>query len=298
MAEFDYSQAISDARAKYESIALALDTDRLRSQEAELEQQASAPGLWDDSEHAQKVMSQLSACQSQLKHLSSAASRLDDVATLVELGKEENDADTLHEAQTEIESIQKDLDQMEIETLMDGEYDSRSAVVTIRSGAGGVDAADFAQMLLRMYLRWAERNGYKAKVMDTSYAEEAGIKSATFQIDAPYAYGRMSVEGGTHRLVRISPFDNQASPDQLRRRRSGAARRGYRSHRSARQRDSRGHLLRFGPRRPRREHHVLRRAHHPPSDRHRGDHAGRAFADSEPRRRHGRAPVQAARAPP
>ena len=98
---------------------------------------------------------------------------------------------------------------MEIETLMDGEYDSRSAVVTIRSGAGGVDAADFAQMLLRMYLRWAERNGYKAKVMDTSYAEEAGIKSATFQIDAPYAYGRMSVEGGTHRLVRISPFDNQ-----------------------------------------------------------------------------------------
>lgn len=154
-------------------------------------------------------MSQLSACQSQLKHLSSAASRLDDVATLVELGQEENDADTLHEAQTEIESIQKDLDQMEIETLMDGEYDSRSAVVTIRSGAGGVDAADFAQMLLRMYLRWAERNGYKAKVMDTSYAEEAGIKSATFQIDAPYAYGRMSVEGGTHRLVRISPFDNQ-----------------------------------------------------------------------------------------
>ena len=98
---------------------------------------------------------------------------------------------------------------MEIQTLLDGEYDERSAVVTIRSGAGGVDAADFAQMLLRMYLRWAERNGYKAKVMDTSYAEEAGIKSATFQVDAPYAYGRMSVEGGTHRLVRISPFDNQ-----------------------------------------------------------------------------------------
>ena len=93
--------------------------------------------------------------------------------------------------------------------LLDGEYDERSAVVTIRSGAGGVDAADFAQMLLRMYLRYCERNGFKAKVMDTSYAEEAGIKSATFQVDAPYAYGRLSVEGGTHRLVRISPFDNQ-----------------------------------------------------------------------------------------
>ena len=98
---------------------------------------------------------------------------------------------------------------MEIQTLLDGEYDERSAVVTIRSGAGGVDAADFAQMLLRMYLRYCERNGFKAKVMDTSYAEEAGIKSATFQVDAPYAYGRLSVEGGTHRLVRISPFDNQ-----------------------------------------------------------------------------------------
>ena len=243
-------------------------------------------------------MSQLSACQSQLKHLSSAASRLDDVATLIELGQEENDADTLHEAQTEIESIQKDLDQMEIETLMDGEYDSRSAVVTIRSGAGGVDAADFAQMLLRMYLRWAERNGYKAKVMDTSYAEEAGIKSATFQIDAPYAYGRMSVEGGTHRLVRISPFDNQG-----RRQTSFAAVEVVplveaTDHIEVPDSEIRVDTYCARAWRPGREHHVLCRAHHSPSDRHRGDHAGRAFADSEPRRRHGRAPVQAARAPP
>ena len=143
---------------------------------------------------------------------------------------------------------------MEIQTLLDGEYDERSAVVTIRSGAGGVDAADFAQMLLRMYLRYCERNGFKAKVMDTSYAEEAGIKSATFQVDAPYAYGRLSVEGGTHRLVRISQFDNQG-------RHSGYG-------------HPRGHLLFLRPRRPGREHHVLGRAHHPPSHRHRGDHAG------------------------
>lgn len=209
MAEYDFSTAISDARSKYDAIALALDIDRLKNEEHELEVQAAEPGLWDDPDHAQKVTSQLSAVQSQLKHLASAESRLDDVETLVELGQEEQDADTLAEAQQEVEQIQKDLDAMEIQTLMDGEYDARSAVVTIRSGAGGVDAADFAQMLLRMYLRWAERNGFKAKVMDTSYAEEAGIKSATFQIDAPYAYGRLSVEGGTHRLVRISPFDNQ-----------------------------------------------------------------------------------------
>ena len=209
MAEFDFSQAITDARAKYEEIALALDIDRLKQQEQDLEVEASAPGLWDDPENAQKVTSKLSAVQSQIKRLNSAATRIDDVETLVELGREENDEDTLTEAQTEIGNITGDLEDMEIQTLMDGEYDERSAVVTIRSGAGGVDAADFAQMLLRMYLRWAERNGYKAKVMDTSYAEEAGIKSATFQVDAPYAYGRLSVEGGTHRLVRISPFDNQ-----------------------------------------------------------------------------------------
>lgn len=209
MAEYDFEQGIADARAKYESIAKALDVERLREQIARLEEQAAQPGLWDDPDNAQKVTSRLSAAQSQMKRLTSAESRIDDVQTLVELGREEGDADTLSEAQQEVEAIQRDLDDMEIQTLLDGEYDERSAVVTIRSGAGGVDAADFAQMLLRMYVRWAERNGYKAKMMDTSYAEEAGIKSATFQIDAPYAYGRLSVEGGTHRLVRISPFDNQ-----------------------------------------------------------------------------------------
>ena len=105
--------------------------------------------------------------------------------------------------------LRKDLGDLETRTLLDGEYDERNAVITIRSGAGGVDAADFAEILLRMYLRWAERHGYPTKVMDTSYAEEAGLKSATFEVQAPYAYGTLSVEAGTHRLVRISPFDNQ-----------------------------------------------------------------------------------------
>ena len=209
MAEFDFSQGIAELRAKYDMIAKAVDLNALREQIKELEQEASAPGLWDDPDNAQKVTSRLSAAESQLKRITSAGSRIDDVETLVELGREEEDQDTLNEAEVEIKDVHKTLADIEIQTLLDGEYDERSAVITIRSGAGGVDAADFAQMLLRMYLRWAERNGYKAKVMDTSYAEEAGIKSATFQVDAPYAYGRLSVEGGTHRLVRISPFDNQ-----------------------------------------------------------------------------------------
>ncbi|WEV64570.1 peptide chain release factor 2 [Bifidobacterium sp. ESL0732] len=209
MAEFDFSQALGEARKKYETIEKALDVDRLKSEIDELEKEASAPNLWDDVENAQKVTSRLSNKQGLIKKLDSLSSRLDDTETLYELGQEEDDVDSMKEAQNGVDALQKDLDEMEIQTLLDGEYDERSAVVTIRSGAGGVDAADFAQMLLRMYLRWAERNGYKAKVMDTSYAEEAGIKSATFEVDAPYAYGRLSVEGGTHRLVRISPFDNQ-----------------------------------------------------------------------------------------
>ncbi|KFI74119.1 peptide chain release factor 2 [Bifidobacterium mongoliense] len=209
MADFDFSQALGEARTKYESIAKALNVERLEARIKDLEVQASQPNLWDDVEHAQQVTSNLSAAQSQVKKLQALQSRLDDVEVLFELGQEEQDAGTIADARTEVGAIQTDLDAMEIETLMDGEYDERAAVVTIRSGAGGVDAADFAEMLMRMYLRWAERNGYKAKVMDTSYAEEAGIKSATFQVNAPYAYGRLSVEGGTHRLVRISPFDNQ-----------------------------------------------------------------------------------------
>ena len=209
MAEMDFAQALDQAKAKYEMISKALDPEGLRSRIADLERQASAPGLWDDQENAQKVTSRLSALQSQLKHLESASSRLGDVQALEELGQEEHDQDTLVEARKEIDSLRSDLADMEIQTLLDGEYDERAAVVTIRSGAGGVDAADWAQMLLRMYMRWAERHGFSTKVMDTSYAEEAGIKSATFQVDAPYAYGRLSVEGGTHRLVRISPFDNQ-----------------------------------------------------------------------------------------
>ncbi len=121
----------------------------------------------------------------------------------------EDDQASVAEVGDEITALSKAIEEMEVRTLLSGEYDSREAVVAIRAGAGGVDAADFAEMLLRMYLRWAERHGYKTEVYDTSYAEEAGIKSATFKVSAPYAYGTLSVEQGTHRLVRISPFDNQ-----------------------------------------------------------------------------------------
>ena len=138
--------------------------------------------------------------------------RIDDLEALVELGSEEGGEDgasLLEEAERDLAKLKKDVEQLEVRTLLSGEYDEREAVVTIRAGAGGVDAADFAEMLLRMYLRWAERNDYPTAVLDTSYAEEAGLKSATFEVKVPYAFGTLSVEAGTHRLVRISPFDNQ-----------------------------------------------------------------------------------------
>ena len=127
-----------------------------------------------------------------------------------ELGEAESDGSIQAEVQGEIDALEKLVGEIEVRTLLNGDYDQREALVTIRSEAGGVDAADWAQMLMRMYLRWAERHGYPTEIYDISYAEEAGIKSATFAVKAPYAYGTLSVEQGTHRLVRISPFDNQS----------------------------------------------------------------------------------------
>ncbi|BAR06530.1 peptide chain release factor 2 [Scardovia inopinata] len=210
MADYDFTQDLSEARSKFETISSALGRQNLAEKIVSLEKEASAPGLWDDQENAQLVTSRLSQTQNEAKRLDDLERRLDDIATLYELGSEEDDQDSKAEAEKELTAVRSDLSDLEIQTLLDGEYDNRAAVVTIRSGAGGVDAADWAQMLMRMYLRWAERHHYKVQIMDTSYAEEAGIKSATFEVDAPYAYGKLSVEGGTHRLVRISPFDNNS----------------------------------------------------------------------------------------
>lgn len=209
MAPIDFSAEIPQLRSTLSSIEQVTDVSALEARIAELEKDASAQDLWDDVDNAQRVTSALSHAQAELRRVTELGQRIDDLEIMVELAGEENDAAALAESETEFASIRKSLDELEVRTLLSGEYDERSAVVTIRAGAGGVDAADFAEMLLRMYLRWAERHGYPAKVMDTSYAEEAGLKSVTFEVSAPFAYGTLSVEGGTHRLVRISPFDNQ-----------------------------------------------------------------------------------------
>ena len=205
----DYAQELKDLRTTMSSVREVTDLDALGARIDDLEQQAGTVNLWDDPDRAQLVTSALSRATSERDRILEMDSRIDGLEVLVQLGQEEADADTMVEAEKELASIKTLVGELEVRTLLSGEYDAREAVVTIRSGAGGVDAADFAEMLLRMYLRWAERHGFPTSVLDTSYAEEAGLKSATFEVKVPYAYGNLSVEGGTHRLVRISPFDNQ-----------------------------------------------------------------------------------------
>ncbi|MEI4270542.1 peptide chain release factor 2 [Klenkia sp. LSe6-5] len=205
----DFSSRLDDLNGTLGSIEAVMKLEDLRDEIRDLEQQSAAPDLWDDVEAAQKITSRLSYLHGDLRRVEELRSRIDDVGVLWEMAAEEDDEATRAEAEREVESLEKAVQELEVRTLLSGEYDSREALVTIRSEAGGVDAADFAEMLLRMYLRWAERKGYPTEVYDTSYAEEAGIKSATFAVKQPYAYGTLSVEQGTHRLVRISPFDNQ-----------------------------------------------------------------------------------------
>ncbi|MCH9734643.1 MAG: peptide chain release factor 2 [Actinomycetia bacterium] len=200
------------------TVERVLDVEGLRGRIEKLEQDASDPNLWDDQSRAQKVTSELSHAQGELRRVEELRGRLEDLPVLYELAAEEGGADgteavaateALAEADAEFKQLREDIEAMEVRTLLAGEYDEREALVNIRSGAGGVDAADWAEMLMRMYIRWAEQHKYPVEVFDTSYAEEAGIKSATFAVHAPFAYGTLSVEQGTHRLVRISPFDNQ-----------------------------------------------------------------------------------------
>ena len=206
MLELDLSADIQALRHTFGDIREVVDVNALQKDIARLSEEAGAPDLWDDPEKAQKVTSALSHTQADLKRVTEIENRLDDLEVLIDLANEMQDEDSADEARKELESLTQTINQLEVQTLLDGEYDDRNAIITIRSGAGGDDATDFAEMLMRMYLRWAEQHGYPAKVMDTSYAEGAGIKSATFEITAPYAFGTLSVEAGTHRLARISPF--------------------------------------------------------------------------------------------
>jgi peptide chain release factor 2 len=202
----DLPDELKSLDATLAGIEKVLDVEGLRKELNALEAQASDPDLWSDQARAQKVTSELSRVRSDLTRIEALRVRLDDALAAVEL----DDPDLTAEAEASLPGLKKEVDSLEVRTLMSGEYDSREAIMQLSAGAGGVDAADWTEMLMRMYLRWSERHGWKTEVLDTSYAEEAGLKSATFKIEAPFAYGTLRSEHGVHRLVRISPFDNQS----------------------------------------------------------------------------------------
>ncbi|PSK97144.1 peptide chain release factor 2 (bRF-2) [Murinocardiopsis flavida] len=210
MADDDPAEQIKELSATLASVESVMDLDAKRTEIEQLREQSADPDLWSDQDNAQKVTRRLSWLESEVNRVKTISQRLEDLAVLFELAASEDDPDTRTEADTELGSLRKDVGELEVRTLLSGPYDEREALVSINSQAGGVDAADWAQMLQRMYLRWAETRGYPTDVYETSYAEEAGIKSTTFAVRAPFAYGTLRGEHGTHRLVRISPFDNQS----------------------------------------------------------------------------------------
>jgi peptide chain release factor 2 len=166
--------------------------------------------LWEDRERAEKVLRLKSAAERELATYDALATGLEDASVLLELAREEDDDETRVETLGRLEATERDLDAAELKRLLGGEHDAGSAIVSINSGAGGTDACDWAEMLLRMYLRWAEQHGYQAEVLDAQGGDEAGLRSATLNVSGDYAFGYLKAEEGVHRLVRISPFDAQA----------------------------------------------------------------------------------------
>ncbi len=175
---------------------------------AQIEERASAPNLWDDVEEAQKTLKEMADLKQEVGSWKELRGRASDLVTLADLAIEEGDQSVIPELESGARQLQKEIEQREFQLLLNGPYDRRNAILTIYAGAGGVDSQDWAEMLLRMYLRWAERQGFKTEVMDLAEGEEAGIKAATVEVTGQYAYGYLRAEKGVHRLVRLSPFDS------------------------------------------------------------------------------------------
>src|SRR2546429_5448253 len=209
MAGTDPADEITALTSTLDSIEAVLDPGEMQREAADLREQSADPELWADPDRGQKVTRRLSYLDAELARLANLRRRLGDTQVLFDLAESENDEPTKAEAEGELAALRAEIDQLEVRTLLNGEYDAREALISINAQAGGADAADWAEGLQRIYLRWAERHGYPTEVYYTSYAEEAGIKSTTFAIHAPYAYGTLRGEHGTHRMVRISKYDNQ-----------------------------------------------------------------------------------------
>jgi len=193
-------------RSAWRKSGTIFDPDRLESDLKRLEEQTLAPDFWQDQKQAQQATQRMSRLKEQLEMLERWTRYVSDQQVLYQLGIEENDESVVPEIEQGLAKLAEELDKFDLQALLSGEYDNSAAIVSINAGAGGTDAQDWAEMLLRMYLRWCERKKFTTTILDQSPGEEAGIKSATFKVEGPFAYGYLSCEKGVHRLVRKSPF--------------------------------------------------------------------------------------------
>ncbi len=204
----EIKQALTDLEPELRDLADALGLEKTKEEIEKLEQQAAAPGFWDDLENTQKVLQRTSALKGKVESYDKLCGQFDDTMALAEMGDEAEDLSILPEAQEELENFKNNLEAIRLTTLLTGEYDSKNAILTFHAGAGGTEAQDWAEMLYRMYNRWGERHGFQVKTLDFLDGEEAGLKSASVLIEGENAYGFLKSEAGVHRLVRVSPFDS------------------------------------------------------------------------------------------
>ena len=209
--EYDvYKQKLRDLGPELEKLSAALDMDSAKQEAERLEDETAQDGFWNDLERSQKVQMRLKQLQNKITRQEKLIASWEDLTTLCEMGQEEDDADILEELKAEFALLEEKVEESRMTTLLSGEYDSSNAILQFHAGAGGTEAQDWAQMLYRMYTRWAERHGFVYKILDYEEGDEAGIKSAAISIEGENAYGLLKSENGVHRLVRVSPFDANA----------------------------------------------------------------------------------------
>ena len=209
--EYDvYKQKLRDLRPELDKLSAALDIESAKQEAARLEDETAQDGFWNDLERSQKVQQRLKQLQNKIARQEKLLSSWEDLTALCEMGQEADDADLLAELKTEYAGLEEKVEETRMTTLLSGEYDNSNAILQFHAGAGGTEAQDWAQMLYRMYTRWAERHGFVYKILDYEEGDEAGIKSAAISIEGENAYGLLKSENGVHRLVRVSPFDANA----------------------------------------------------------------------------------------
>ena len=209
--EYDvYKQKLRELEPELDKLSAALDIESAKQEAARLEDETAQDGFWNDLERSQKVQMRLKQLQNKIARQEKLISTWEDLTTLCEMGQEEDDPEILEELKSEYVDLEEKVEETRMTTLLSGEYDNSNAILQYHAGAGGTEAQDWAQMLYRMYTRWAERHGFVYKILDYEDGDEAGIKSAAISIEGENAYGLLKSENGVHRLVRVSPFDANA----------------------------------------------------------------------------------------